>query len=333
MVSLITVLYRDVAAATERAKDSMCDVQEYNTHFHEFSAISAILPNLQDQPPTSQPWLLLSPWLGLLRSSRNLKDSDIHRILPGGFLALLGEVSEVALIKTRLPADDDDDLAAYFRKRTLTGQDIEDVVREARLFVRMDPCSLKDAMSGGDGPVKDVRELYTRLATSARGMAGVNDLRRAGLPVVMYLFPWDESMRTDLEYRVFCPPPLRYDGPREEKRVNDKGIAAISQYRWHEPWFHRDKSSAEQAAIAERLVQHCQELFDEIVTHPAMTPAIRERGFSFDVVEDPETQRVRLIELNDFGAQSGCGSCLYHWIKDARLLYRREDSINVRVSF
>ena len=66
--------------------------------------------------------------------------------------------------------------------------------------------------------------------------------------------------------------------------------------------------------------------------HPAMTEALRNRGFVFDVYEDPNTQDVRLIELNDFGAMSGCGACLFHRIQDARVMYGVSKAIEVRVA-
>lgn len=79
----------------------------------------------------------------------------------------------------------------------------------------MDPCSLKDAVIG-QGPVKNVRDLWTRLATSARGTTGIASLlstESSSLhpvaeeqPVYIYLLPWRETMNTSLEYRVICAP-------------------------------------------------------------------------------------------------------------------------------
>ena len=66
--------------------------------------------------------------------------------------------------------------------------------------------------------------------------------------------------------------------------------------------------------------------------HPAMEEVLRNRGFVFDVYEDPSNQEVRLIELNDFGAMSGCGACLFHWIQDARVMYGVSEGIEVRVA-
>ncbi|KAH5806161.1 hypothetical protein HBI92_096160 [Parastagonospora nodorum] len=48
-------------------------------------------------------------------------------------------------------------------------------------------------------------------------------------------------------------------------------------------------------------------------------------GFSFDVVLQDDGS-VQLVELNPFGAMSGCGACLFNWIIDARMLYGLEDA-------
>jgi hypothetical protein len=45
------------------------------------------------------------------------------------------------------------------------------------------------------------------------------------------------------------------------------------------------------------------------------------QGFSFDVMWKEDEQRCALIELNGFGARSGCGACLFHWVKDMDVMY------------
>lgn len=79
-------------------------------------------------------------------------------------------------------------------------------------------------------------------------------------------------------------------------------------------------------------MEHCQELYNSIKAHPALISLIRSRGLVFDFVEDPTTQKARLIELKGFWAQSSCGACLYYWIRDARILLGRENKVDVRVS-
>jgi hypothetical protein len=34
---------------------------------------------------------------------------------------------------------------------------------------------------------------------------------------------------------------------------------------------------------------------------------------------------VQLIEMNPFGAMSGCGACLFNWVLDARMLYALDE--------
>ena len=48
-------------------------------------------------------------------------------------------------------------------------------------------------------------------------------------------------------------------------------------------------------------------------------------GFSFDVALERHGN-VRLVEINSFGALSGCGACLFNWILDSRVLYGLEEA-------
>lgn len=51
-------------------------------------------------------------------------------------------------------------------------------------------------------------------------------------------------------------------------------------------------------------------------------------GFTFDIVIK-RGGRVQLVEVNPFGVDSRCGSCLFHWIDDAKLLYGGKNGIEV----
>ena len=145
----------------------------------------------------------------------------------------------------------------------------------------------------------------------------------------MYLFPWREDIRTELEYRVYCPPPLaESDNPGKSAEAK---ISAISQYNWHTPWYHA-ASESKYKGLTQALLKSCRDLHQKIVTSPAFTERLKSRGFVFNVVEDPCTHDVQLIELNGFGAMTGCGACLFHWIRDAKLLYGLEDKVEVRVA-
>jgi hypothetical protein len=56
------------------------------------------------------------------------------------------------------------------------------------------------------------------------------------------------------------------------------------------------------------------------------------QGFTFDVLWDAE-ERCELIELNSFGTRSGCGTCLFHWLRDGDLLYGKKLGENGEVEF
>lgn len=71
----------------------------------------------------------------------------------------------------------------------------------------------------------------------------------------------------------------------------------------------------------------------QITLHPAMAENIKSRGFAFDFLENPDNgNTTKLVELNDFGAMTGCGSCLFHWLNDAKMLYGLEAAVEFHVA-
>ena len=284
----------------------------YNTNHHTRAEIDAVLPRyMHHYGKENFVWILLSPWLDLIVSSRRLLPGDIHSIiLPPMFLSFLKAASNVGLILGRVGQEDMEDLLSTLSKTTDQGKDIARILQNKGHFLRLDACSLKDAIIG-EGPIKDAKDICTRLATSSRGRNGIFVMQEedpTAKVIKLYLFPWDEAISTEHEYRCYCAPASGQ-------------LTAISQYCWHRPWLHGKRSLEEQQKVAERLLRHCITLHKQIMEHAAMTPQQLSWGFVFDVIEDPHTQEVRLLELNEYGAMSGCGSCLFQWIKDARLLY------------
>ncbi|KAL8834498.1 MAG: hypothetical protein Q9170_003733 [Blastenia crenularia] len=324
-LTLSLVSFDDVEMALEEAKETFREPQGYNTNSHSLKDIQQQLPSLSYIPPDPiRPWILLEPWLDLVMKSQGLYSSDVHKIeLSRSFLAQCLVMSRAAAIMGQLPsnAEDLEFLAESFPKETVKGIDVDQLLQTQRLFVRLDTTSLKDTLQGS-GSVKSSKDIWTRLATSARGAAGiealVNDPGRR--PVCLYLIKWDDNMRTDLEYRVFCV-------PRKGK------ISAISQYKWHAQWYHAHESLEKQYEIAQRVYDNAKTIHQQIMLHPAMTEQMKNRGFVFDIVENPtDSNATRLIELNDFGAMTGCGSCLFHWLKDAEILYGLEEAVEIRVA-
>lgn len=290
---------------------------DYNTHCHGNDEISAVLPEFEhSKPDMAQPWILLEPWLDLIISSQGLTDREVHRVkLPPMFLNRVVPACNVALITGHLADSDLEDLEDSFPSITTRGIPLEKLLRENRFFVRLDTCSLKDALIG-QGAIKNTQDLWTRLATSLRGTAGIQALRQddKDIPIYLYLFPWNASMDNKFEYRVFCAP-------------CGGEISAISQYQWHSLWHHGTEEALEQERVTRRVLEGAEAIHAQIMAHSNMTESMRKRGFSFDVLEkDGEGGDVQLIELNHFGAMSGCGSCLFQWIRDARVLYGLENN-------
>jgi hypothetical protein len=49
-------------------------------------------------------------------------------------------------------------------------------------------------------------------------------------------------------------------------------------------------------------------------------------SFSFDVALQPDGS-VQLVEINPFGATSGCGACLFNLLIDGRIMYGLEGEV------
>lgn len=176
MAALKIIPYSNVEAALSQTRETFREQREYNTNFHTRKETTEALPHIQHFGPDEQPSILLGPWLDLIMSSRGLRKKDVHRIqLPGSFLVQLIYASRVGLQMGHLAKDDTEDLADAFPKTTIRGDDLEELVHDDKFFVRLDTCSLKDALIG-EGYIKDIKDLWTRLATSARGMSGVRSL-------------------------------------------------------------------------------------------------------------------------------------------------------------
>jgi len=88
-----------------------------------------------------------------------------------------------------------------------------------------------------------------------------------------------------------------------------------------------------QVLIAGKIVEGIKAIHRCMIAHPTMTKELKERGFVFEVIEHGTAEHsVRLIELYHFDALNGCGSCLSHRIRDARVLYGLQRELEFRVA-
>ena len=199
------------------------------------------------------------------------------------------------------------------------------------LFLRLDACSPKD----GAGPLalRRVEDVLLKVVTSVRVRNALvhhvddpeGDRRvdgdGAGISgLEMFFLPFDERMAGDREYRVFCRP-------------GDGRVTGISQYRWYRPWRFAGLGEEEQERVAKRIVEEAEEVrgmvLDEVRHAAEEDPLMRlllEQGFSFDLFFDEDHDTCSLVELNTFGVRSACGSCLFQWVRDRRVLYGSDEA-------
>jgi hypothetical protein len=283
--------------------------QDFNTGLHRPEE----LPIPQDEVEQHRHHDLSLTYFGrhydLIRTSRGLSDEEVYVALlsPAAIAAILG-VSNIAVITGRIPEDDLEDILDIMERQ----KTFPSTHNPEGWFARLDLVSLKDATNQ---PLKTPRDLAYALAMSTRAHPSLKHEEQNGAKI--YFLPWDSTMTSKREFRVFCPP-----------STNTPKITAISQYTWHSPFLFSEGETAE--SICSHVVPESQRVLDEIHDSKGFNEALQRQGFTFDI-RLRDDGRMELIELNAFGALTGCGSCLFHWIRDFQQLYYGT-SIAVRLS-
>jgi hypothetical protein len=191
--------------------------------------------------------------------------------------------------------------------------------------------SPKDSPEGGKLPSSTFEEVVTKICTSMRAYGCLTreyeDAGEEGREMVIRLVlnPWDERMDPGKEFRVFVPPPAA-----RGSKIKDFRISAISQYRWpmvfEAPWNFSLQQTVDlvtagaDTVLADIVAYAEEELRSEIME------LLLEYGFSYDVALK-EDGSVQLVEINPFGALSGCGACLFNWVIDGKVLYGLEEPL------
>ncbi|CZS99227.1 hypothetical protein WAI453_008297 [Rhynchosporium graminicola] len=304
----------------------------YNSNFHT----SVEAPNLPI--PTEKPQSFIR-WLPLTASSQSIPWSSIQIITLTPAQSELILSASLASLHTREPNRlYTEELASLALSAHFNSLDFP----PEGLFLRLDECSAKDGV-GGTTALRSVEEVILRLSTSHRATnamvrwrdqyresnaqedAGEADGSAVSVGMELVFLPCDERMDTRREFRVFC-------APRQGR------ITGVSQYRWHQPSFLSGENTEVVQKVTSEIMGEVVRIHEEILTEAwkeeaeAMDRLLLEQGFSFDVlfVEEPVgSERVRankkgkcvMMELNSFGARSGCGSCLFHWLRDLDVLY------------
>lgn len=289
----------------------------FNTSFHSLEEA----PDLSSTP--SEAPYSFKRWLPLILSTRNLAAPDVQTVtLSRPQARLLLDTAEGSLqtgTVNRVFAEDIDDEIKPLLRRRLAFQ-------PEGLFLRLDACSPKDGahLVPGKPALHSVDEVILRLVTSKRARNSLSASLSDGCDSFdLFFMPFDARMRSEVEYRVFCPPGAR-------------GVTAISQYQWHRPWRFAGSDADGQSRVARTIVDGVMEIYRLILADlkedDGMDKLLVEQGCSFDVFFDEGSGTCQLVELNVFGVRSACGSCLFHWTKDRDQLYGRSDQVEFRVA-
>jgi hypothetical protein len=357
-MSLNIIPFVDVQAALEVAEAADQETDKFNTHFHTHAEIAAIIPEPEGNSHKHvYPDLTashFSRWIDLIASSQGFP--EWHEIILS--ISLVQELLDAnaiwALTGKAISDDAMEDLLARFPKRTSQAVETQTVFDgEKEWFLRLDFCSTKDARGEGGkkyaSSIRTIEDALQRISASKRAIRALEDilLKKAPGPARLFFVPHNEHMDTSREFRVFCPPVWtlsalsnKRHGRATQSRSNDREpslgrITAISQYRWHSP-YHRPSLAAAQTDAAKVLA--CgNSIYAQILAYAAKLPdagvlqRLRTEGFVFDIFE-ASSGEMQLLEINPFGAMSGCGSCLFHWIADAPLLYGIYEDVEVRLT-
>ncbi|KAI4658932.1 uncharacterized protein J4E79_006692 [Alternaria viburni] len=330
--SLVATDTAAIAANTDSSNPSSRS-QRFSTAHHRLSEITPIVPSNPRFAHETPPW---SPygytlWHSLIASSQNL--TEYHEIILPSFLYedLLRCHSawvSTSRIHTSLLNDVVETLLCTKSGKKLAG--LLDGKRQ--WFIRLDQMSPKDSPMGGKLPSSTCEDVITKICSSMRAYGCLTrefeDAKKEGreMEIKLVLNPWDEGMDAGKEFRVFVPPPAAKTG--REANAAEFEISAISQYRWpmrfEAPWGFDLQRTVELVDVgAKKVLEDIVSYAEKELSEEIMGLLLR-YGFSYDVALQ-QNGSVQLVEINPFGALSGCGACLFNWVLDGKVLYGLEE--------
>ncbi|KAJ7776753.1 hypothetical protein DFH07DRAFT_797613 [Mycena maculata] len=320
-------MWLNVISSAEVSRSIAEGTELFNACRHDPSLLP---PTLAGQIPTAVGDVratFYGPWIKLIMRLRNINPNDLHTVILTPYYAkLLLDASTVAMLNGRLSQSHREDLLDPSPFDHLYQQSDATEASPPRYFARYDVFSPKD--SPLRAPLTSPQAVVDQLATSQRSNNSILEALKDDSPIRLYFMPWDDTMDTRREYRVFCAPTSEYH-PQPSR------VTAFSQYAWHKRSLLADLPRAEIEVEMQHLLQGVHRIHAEIMAYSVengMHERLSRDGFVFDVYVHMGTREVQLLELNPFGVTSSCGSCLFNWVTDVETLYGGKDEIEVRVS-
>lgn len=305
---------------------SVLDPEMSCGRYNSVSATAEEIANLRKVIPSGTPLTTppreiysFSYFAALVRQNQDIHNEDQHTVKLPLWLAvemlsiqnsyhITGVISETSIREV------EDALSSSMRPEIL--------LNNKRYFVRLNDCSPKDSESA-KLPISSLRQLVLCLLTSNRARGDFEAHVMENRRVHIYLHAWDEEMAQGVEFRCFVPPAAHLDNKRPR-------MVAMSQYHWHRAF---PVAAFEPRETVEVALTSAEEILRQILSTAISLGILGELktwGFTFDIVVK-RSGRVQLVEVNPFGVNSGCGSCLFHWVDDAKLLYGDKKGIEVKL--
>ncbi|KEQ64967.1 uncharacterized protein M437DRAFT_82953 [Aureobasidium melanogenum CBS 110374] len=284
----------------------------------EIARLRKVLP--PDTPLGAPPRNIytFSYFAALVRQNQDMKSEDPHTVKLPLWLAveilsyqnsyqITGVVSETAIYEI------EDALSPFVQP---------DIFNTKRYFIRLNDYLPKDSEKA-KMPISSLRQLVLCLLTSNRARGDFEAHVMENRQVHIYLHVWDDEMARGVEFRCFVPPVARFNDSRPR-------MVAASQYYWHRSF---PVAAFEPRDTVDVALTSAEEILGQILSTATARGTLQELkawSFTFDIVIK-RGGRVQLVEVNPFGVDSRCGSCLFHWIDDAKLLYGGKNGIEVRL--
>lgn len=305
----------DYGSVTDDSKDGRAT--RFNTCFHPVDQVPANLPK-----PSEAPYAF-ARWLPLIIKTRNIDPSAVQTVrLSRSQARLLVEASATSIITRELNRALEEDL----REDVIPAFSSLQFSPEG-LFMRLTGCSPKDGRRRDptQPSLHSTDDIILRLTTSHRACNDIENSLESGSETVDITFlPFDARMDSRREYRVYCCP-------------TSGNITAVSQYCWHKPWVMYGRPGGPLTPAADKIwagiVALHEQITNDLRPDADLDNLLLRQGFTFDVLYDEDKGTTELVELNVFGARSGCGSCLFNWIDDFPLLYGEGKDVEFRVTW
>jgi hypothetical protein len=335
----------DVASIRERAASSHSSLRSlrFSTAHHNLTEITKTIPETKDIKHELPPWrpYLYTLWLPLIAKSQKITDSHVFTIPSFLYEELMrihsqwvgtGTISEENGVLNET-------VEAWMSLKSESARGLKNCFDGKRKwFIRLDQMSPKDSPIGGNDPTTTLKGAVIKLCSSMRAYGALLQEKEAAdkedrdLVLKLVLNPWNWEMDAGTEFRVFVPPP---NVRGAEAKLENLKISAISQYRWSMIFKPVKGMSTQQ--VAELVTEGANRVLKEVIEHardelkPEILELLLKYGLSFDVALHG-TNEIQLIEINPFGALSGCGACLFNWELDARVLYGLEEDMTFIVT-